>query len=312
MKIMSLILLLAISSLAFGQAMKRGPHIHTFTSQTKDDEVNSHLIETPGGVIVVDAQRLFSETHRLVAEIRKIGKPMLGVLITHSHSDHYGGLSVLMNAAPPDTPIIASARTLEAMKTLNREAHLRRSQQFGADYPTQAQIDAFLPNRLVRDGERFTLGGLTFEVMELPDSEAHMTTLYHLPQQRAAFPGDLINNHVHSAPFESIDQWIAQLDQIKQRLPRLKTVYLGHGATGAANQLIREQRAYLVRFRALIQTELQRGDGQINAAARDRIFAALEADYPGYTGAAAMPPRTLIPQMIERITVQWQKEKHQH
>jgi glyoxylase-like metal-dependent hydrolase (beta-lactamase superfamily II) len=303
MKTIGLVLLLLMTASAFGQSRAR---IHTFTSQTPHDEVNSHLIETPDGVIVVDAQRFFSETQRLVADIQKIGKPIIGVLITHSHSDHYGGLSVLMKAAPPATPIIASARTKEAMQIDNRAAHQRRQKQFGADYPTQAQIDAHLPTRLVRDGERFTLGGLTFEVMELPDSEAQMTTLYSLPQQRAAFPGDLVNNHVHSAPFESIDRWITQLDQITQRLPRVKTLYLGHGATGATASLIRAQKRYLVRFRELIQAEV--ANGEVSHEGRERIIAAMEKAFPHYTGAAAAAPRELLTQMIERITTQWQKK----
>jgi glyoxylase-like metal-dependent hydrolase (beta-lactamase superfamily II) len=56
---------------------------------------------TDTGVVVVDAQRLLSEARKVVAEARATGMPLVGVLLTHPHTDHYGGLSEVLAAAPP-------------------------------------------------------------------------------------------------------------------------------------------------------------------------------------------------------------------
>src|SRR5919109_3780818 len=58
------------------------PQIHNYTSSGLAP-VNSWIIETKNGVVVVDTQRQFSEAKKLLNEVEKINKPILGVIITH-------------------------------------------------------------------------------------------------------------------------------------------------------------------------------------------------------------------------------------
>ena len=58
------------------------PQIHNYTSSGLAP-VNSWIIETKNGVVVVDTQRQFSEAKNLLNEVEKINKPILGVIITH-------------------------------------------------------------------------------------------------------------------------------------------------------------------------------------------------------------------------------------
>ncbi|PSO94859.1 MAG: hypothetical protein BRC48_09765 [Cyanobacteria bacterium QS_9_48_30] len=44
-------------------------------------------------------------------------KPILGILLTHPHTDHYGGLPVFVEAAGGDIPIYAAQATAEDIRT---------------------------------------------------------------------------------------------------------------------------------------------------------------------------------------------------
>lgn len=50
-------------------------------------------IETREGVFVIDAQWTLPEARNALAAMREdvSEKPLLGLLITHDHTDHYGG-----------------------------------------------------------------------------------------------------------------------------------------------------------------------------------------------------------------------------
>lgn len=62
--------------------------ISVFTSSEPAFLVNSVIIETQNGIIVVDAQFLVSEAQKLKQQIEQLGKPLLAVIITHPHPDH--------------------------------------------------------------------------------------------------------------------------------------------------------------------------------------------------------------------------------
>ena len=64
------------------------PQIHNYTSSALAP-VNSWIIETRDGVVVVDTQRQFSEGKKVLNEVKKINKPILGVIIYTSSSRSY-------------------------------------------------------------------------------------------------------------------------------------------------------------------------------------------------------------------------------
>src|SRR5262245_56464215 len=72
------------------------PVIHCHVGGDSDVLANAYLIETDTGVIAVDATMTVAESEKLRAQLESLRKPLLAVLITHGHPDHYGGITGLV------------------------------------------------------------------------------------------------------------------------------------------------------------------------------------------------------------------------
>jgi hydroxyacylglutathione hydrolase len=82
---------------------------------------------------------------------------LVGILNTHGHADHIAG-NAAMKHAFPDAPLVIGRNEV----TLLADADANLSSPFGMAL-TSPPAD-----RVVDDGERFELAGLTFEVREIP------------------------------------------------------------------------------------------------------------------------------------------------
>jgi glyoxylase-like metal-dependent hydrolase (beta-lactamase superfamily II) len=49
--------------------------------------VNAYLVETDNGVVAVDSLLTVTESRAMRAALERLGKPLLAVLLTHSHPD---------------------------------------------------------------------------------------------------------------------------------------------------------------------------------------------------------------------------------
>src|SRR3954451_9837165 len=66
--------------------------IHRYRSEVANTPVNAYLVEGADGVVPVDATLTVSGGRGLRAQAEALGKPLLGVVLTHAHPDHYGGV----------------------------------------------------------------------------------------------------------------------------------------------------------------------------------------------------------------------------
>jgi glyoxylase-like metal-dependent hydrolase (beta-lactamase superfamily II) len=162
--------------------------IHTYTAAEAGLFVNSYLIETAEGVVLVDANLLLSDIRALAARIAALRKPLLGVFVTHAHPDHFNGLPML---AGDEVPVYAAAGVAA---TIARIADAKRAQWkpvYGDEWPDHHRV----PDRRLSTGDAVELGTLRFTMHSVGAAESHADSYLTLDDQ--AFIGDLAFNGTH-------------------------------------------------------------------------------------------------------------------
>jgi glyoxylase-like metal-dependent hydrolase (beta-lactamase superfamily II) len=270
------------------------PQIHNYTSPPPGP-VNSWIIESKNGAVVIDAQRQLSEGKKVLNEVQKINKPILAVIITHPHPDHINGAAALLNGTA-NVPIYSTQSTFDIMKN-DTGGYIALSKQLLPRNEYSDQVA--LPNRIVKSGENITIDGITYHFEDLGLGEAGDMTLIYLPLQKALFTGDVVNNHMH--PFfagavspesrSHISEWIKQIEYLRHNYQDAKILFPGHGQYGAARTLLDDQLNYLNTFRSLVQQQ------QMQSAATAKVVV-------GYREAAAnitQEGKTIIKSELQRL-----------
>jgi glyoxylase-like metal-dependent hydrolase (beta-lactamase superfamily II) len=298
------------------------PQIHNYTSSGLAP-VNSWIIETKDGVVVIDAQRQLSEGKKVLNEVQKINKPILGIIITHPHPDHINGAAALLNGTS-NVPIYSTQSTFDIMKN-DTGGYIALSKQL---LPHNEYSDqTVLPNRIVKSGENITIDGITYHFEDLGLGEASDMTLIYLPLQKIMFTGDVVNNHMH--PFfagavspesrSHISEWIKQIDYLRHNYPDAKILFPGHGQSGAARTLLDEQLNYLNTFRSLVEQQMQSPAAEEEVVGGDRsaanitqegktiIKSELQRLYPDYNPVATLP--NMLDYNIDAVAKEISQEK---
>ena len=193
---------------------------------------------------------------------------------------------MFVEAAIDNVPIYSSEITFDDLKTDAQGFIAGRNQLHGNDFPDREAIP--LPNRIVKTGDTIELGGLTFEVIDLPNNETITTTLYYLPQQNALFAGDFVVNR--TIPFLGdgfSSNWLSQLRSQELKYPKETIIYHGHGEPSEAKILIPQQIEYIETIRSLVAEALS--DLQITSLEEQQIIFKLEQQYANYKTSLLLP-----------------------
>jgi glyoxylase-like metal-dependent hydrolase (beta-lactamase superfamily II) len=205
--------------------MPKNPMMHKHSSSAEGALVNAYLVEGEHGVVAVDSMLTVSDSRALRERLEGLGKPLLAVLLTHSHPDHYGGLTELV--AGDDVPILAPKGVHDVIRRDDpvKEEILRP--MFGDEWPR----DRTFPNEVVGDGETVEFDGLSFTVIDLGPSESPHDSPWLLgDDERTVFLGDQIYDHVHCFLADGFyREWLANIEHLRARFPEDAMLYVGRG-----------------------------------------------------------------------------------
>lgn len=222
------------------------PIIHTYRSGETGLFVNSYLVESDDGVVAIDSPLLLSDGRAFRTRFEALHKPLLGVLVTHPHPDHYNTVTELL--AGEEVPVIALA---EVEREIREQDDAKRAQwgpMFGDEWPASATF----PNQVVADESTVELGGLRFTALDFGPCESVSETVWMLGDGDSAFVGDLAFNGTHAYLADGhTGAWLQALDRAEEVLGGVRTLYPGHGAS-ATPLALAEQRRYLLMVREAI------------------------------------------------------------
>jgi glyoxylase-like metal-dependent hydrolase (beta-lactamase superfamily II) len=219
------------------------PTIHRFPVEHEGAFVNAYLVEVDNGVVAVDSLLTVSESRAMREAVERLGKPLLAVLLTHSHPDHYGGLTELV--AGEDVPIVAPQGVIDTIVRDDPDKEQILRPMFGDEWAAERTF----PNTPVRDGESLTFDGATFTVIDLGPSESPHDSPWILgADERTVFLGDQIYDHKHCFLADGYhEQWLANIELLRERFPRDVVFHIGHGGPVGANDFD-WQRRYIETF----------------------------------------------------------------
>lgn len=155
------------------------------------------LIEAGAGCWVVDP----GAAEPVLTALARLDKPLLGVLATHHHADHIGGVAALVEACP--APVLGPAET------------------------------ASVATRVLDGGERLQLDGLGTVAVLAVGAHTRGHLAYHLPGIDALFCGDTLFSAGCGRLFEGtpadLERALARIDT----LPADTRLYPAHEYTRA-------------------------------------------------------------------------------
>jgi glyoxylase-like metal-dependent hydrolase (beta-lactamase superfamily II) len=228
--------------------------IHTYAASSDKFFVNSFIVESATGLVLIDTQFLLSSARELAERIAAIGKPLTAVIITHPHPDHFNGLPVILDTFGR-VPVYANRPTIDAIAATQAAKRTAWTPVYGDDYPP---ADA-LPDHALGSDETLTLAGVDFRIVDLGPGESADITVIHIPAADALIASDLVYSQCHPWLAEHrADQWLAQIGRVLAAFADVATVHAGHGPSGAL-ELLAAQRRYIEDFRASVAARAHDG-----------------------------------------------------
>ena len=207
-------------------------------------KVNSYVIESPAGLLVVDGMLTVSDARTVRRHLDALDRPVLGAVVTHAHPDHYAGLHEMLRGL--GAPVYS---TPDVRKVIERDDAIKDAivgPMMGAEWPKPR----IFPSQDVASGAALSLAGgeLVLSVRDVGPAESPADSLWKL-DERAWFVGDLVYSGMHAYLADGHHAaWLKVLQQLENELDPDATLYVGHGEPASPRGLLSAQRRYIETF----------------------------------------------------------------
>ncbi|HEY2320022.1 MAG TPA: MBL fold metallo-hydrolase [Solirubrobacteraceae bacterium] len=216
--------------------------------------MSATLIHGREEAVLVDTLVTFDQVDALADWIDGFGKRLVGIYITHGHSDHWIGLSRLRERFG-DVPGWARPKVFE--RAVFEATSPGLSGYWQGVFPGEIPQQPRTPDRLKTTS--IELEGSEIRIIDIGQGDTEHSTIVHVPSIRAVVGGDVVYNEVHMMTAEtdarSRQDWIDNLNQIASLDPQI--VVSGHHRLGAPTdpKSIGESQQYLRDFSRIVETE---------------------------------------------------------
>jgi glyoxylase-like metal-dependent hydrolase (beta-lactamase superfamily II) len=197
--------------------------IHSYLSPTDGLQVNTQMIEGPNAVVIFDAQLLLPYADEVASYVQTLGKPIDRIILSHGHTDHWGGLQVLTERFPN-----ARVFALDGIADQVRARGPARLDGLSRTYGDKAAAKVTVPNETITEGLQ-RIDGVTYDFKRFVDAESDLQLVALLPEQKVLMAFDLVfspNQHAFTGA-NHFDHWIVVLQSLKA-LQGYDTITIGH------------------------------------------------------------------------------------
>lgn len=252
------------------------PTIHRYEATVSDFFVNAFLVETQNGVVAIDSTLAISSARTLRNKIDKeIKKPLLAVLVTHGHPDHYTGLVELTRDL--EVPILATQGAIDFASREDKVKEQIAIAIFGDEYPRKR----IFPNKVVKGGEAFVFDDVQFKIQDYGPGESDADALWYfqVDEVKHVFIGDIAHNHMHCFFRDGhANEWIVNLQRMVSEFDHNAILYSGHGDP-AGTEIIYWHKGYIEAFLGTLRSML--GDrNSLTEAEKNKLVAKMQNYLP--------------------------------
>jgi glyoxylase-like metal-dependent hydrolase (beta-lactamase superfamily II) len=197
--------------------------IHSYLSPADGLQVNTQVVEGPNAVVIFDGQLLLPYADEVASYVQTLGKPVDRIVLSHAHTDHWGGLQVLTERFP-DARVFA----LDGVADQIRAGGPARLDRLRRIYGDKAATKVTVPTETITEGPQ-RIDGVTYDFKRFVDGESDLQLAALLPEQKVLMAFDLVfspNQHAFTGG-NHFDHWMIVLDSLKA-LQGYDTIIIGH------------------------------------------------------------------------------------
>src|SRR6476659_10456852 len=160
--------------------------IHSYLSPADGLQVNTQMIEGANAVVIFDSQLLLPYAGEVASYVQTLGKPVDRIILSHAHTDHWGGLQVLTERFPD-----ARAFALDGVAEQLRARGQARLDSFRPIYGERIATKVTVPTETITEGGQ-RIDGITYDFKRFVDSESDLQLAALLPEQKVLMAFDLV------------------------------------------------------------------------------------------------------------------------